>query len=87
MTIAAYGALIRRNRNFRLVWISQIISEIGDWFYSVAVLSFVIQTTGSARSMAFAFVMQVLPQVISSPFAGVLNDRISRRSIRHCQSI
>jgi MFS family permease len=81
VTIGAYASLVRRNRNFRLVWTSQIISEIGDWFYSVAVLSFVIQTTGSAKSMAFAFVMQVLPQVVTSPFAGMLNDRISRRSI------
>ncbi len=81
MTIGAYATLLGRNRNFRLVWFAQIISEIGDWFYSVAVLSYVIQATGSARSMAFAFVMQVLPQVISSPFAGVLNDRISRRRI------
>ena len=81
MTLGAYAGLLRRNRNFRLVWFSQIISEIGDWFYSVAVLSFVIQATGSARLMSLAFVMQVFPQVISSPFAGVLNDRISRRRI------
>ncbi len=81
MTVGAYARVLRTNRNFRLVWFSQIISEIGDWFFSVAVLSFVIHTTGSATSMAFAFVMQVLPQVITSPVAGALNDRLSRRRI------
>ena len=81
MTFGSYARLVSANRNFRLLWFAQIISEIGDWFYSIAVLSFVIQTTGSARSMAFAFVMQVLPQVLASPFAGILNDRLSRRRI------
>jgi MFS family permease len=81
VTVGAYARVLRTNRNFRLLWFSQIISEIGDWFYSVAVLSFVIHATGSATSMAFAFVMQVLPQVITSPVAGALNDRLSRRSI------
>ena len=81
MTVGAYARVLRTNRNFRLLWFSQIISEIGDWFYSVAVLSFVIHATGSATAMSFAFVMQVLPQVITSPVAGALNDRLSRRSI------
>ncbi len=81
MTIGAYARVLKTNRNFRLLWFSQIISEIGDWFYTVAVMSFVIHATGSATAMAFAFVMQVLPQVVTSPVAGVLNDRLSRRSI------
>lgn len=81
MTVGAYAGLIRRNRNFRRVWTSQLISEIGDWFYTVAVMSYVIHETGSATSMALVFVMQVLPQVLCSPVAGVINDRLSRRRI------
>ncbi|BDC50975.1 MFS transporter [Bryobacterales bacterium F-183] len=81
MTVDAYAGLLKRNRNFRLVWTSQLISEIGDWFYTVAVMSYVIHETGSATSMALVFVMQVLPQVLCSPLAGVINDRLSRRSI------
>jgi hypothetical protein len=29
---------LRTNRNFRLLWSAQIVSEIGDWFYTVAAL-------------------------------------------------
>jgi len=53
---------VRGNRNFRLVWLAQIVSELGDWFYSVAIFSFLLELTGSAQMVAFAFMAQVLPQ-------------------------
>ncbi len=76
-----YARILRENRNFRLLWFAQIVSELGDWFYSLAVYSLLLKFTGKAESIAFAFVMQVLPQVLTSPAAGVLNDRLSRKSI------
>lgn len=76
-----YSRILRDNRNFRLLWLAQIVSELGDWFYSLAVYSMLLQFTGKAESIAFAFVLQVLPQVLTSPAAGVLNDRISRKKI------
>ena len=76
-----YLALLRANRNFRLLWIAQVISEIGDWFYTVAIYSLLLEYTGSAKSIALAFTLQVLPQFVCSPSAGVINDRLSRRSV------
>ncbi|MBI2688074.1 MAG: MFS transporter [Acidobacteria bacterium] len=76
-----YLALLRRNRNFRLLWMAQVISEIGDWFYTVAIYSLLLEYTGSAKSIALAFTLQVLPQFLSSPTAGVINDRLSRRRV------
>ena len=81
MPLASYWLLIRSNRNFRLLWIAQIVSEMGDWFYSVAIFSFLLELTGSAQMVAFAFMMQVLPQCFMAPTAGVINDRISRRKV------
>ena len=79
--MASYLRLIRTNRNFRLLWTAQIVSELGDWFYSLAIYSFLLQLTGSAQVVAFAFLMQVFPQVLMSPAAGVLNDRLSRKKL------
>lgn len=76
-----YLALLRHNRNFRLLWTAQVISEIGDWFYTVAIYSLLLEYTGSAKSIALAFTLQVLPQFICSPSAGVINDRLSRRRV------
>ena len=76
-----YLALLRKNRNFRLLWIAQVISEVGDWFYTVAIYSLLLEYTGSAKSIALAFTLQVLPQFVCSPSAGVINDRMSRRRV------
>src|SRR5947208_13760393 len=79
--VADYIALVRSNHNFRLLWMAQIVSELGDWFYSVAIFSFLLELTGSAQMVAFAFMMQVLPQCLVAPTAGVINDRISRKKV------
>ena len=75
------SGLLRHNRNFRLLWIAQIISEQGDWLYAVAIYSLLLEYTGSAKYVALAFVLQVLPQFFVSPAAGVINDRLSRKKV------
>ena len=80
--LSTYLALLRRNRNYRLLWIAQIVSELGDWFYALAVYNLLLDLTGSrAQAVAFAVVLQVLPSTFAAPTAGVLNDRISRKRI------
>ena len=81
MSLKSYWHLLRGNRNLRLLWMAQFVSEMGDWFYSVAIFSFLLELTGSAQMVALAFLMQVLPQCFMAPTAGVINDRISRRKV------
>jgi MFS family permease len=80
-SLAAYGRLLRQNRNFRLLWSAQVISEIGDWLYAVAIYSLLLELTGEAKSVGVAVVLQLLPQVFVAPTAGVINDRMSRRAV------
>jgi len=80
--LSSYLALLRENQNFRLLWLAQIVSELGDWFYTLAVYNLLLDLTGSkAQAVAFAVVLQVLPTTLAAPTAGVLNDRISRKRI------
>jgi MFS family permease len=72
---------VSRNRNFRLLWLAQIVSEIGDWLYSIAIYSLLLELTGSAKAVATALVLQVLPQFFVGPTAGVVNDRMSRKQV------
>jgi MFS family permease len=81
VSLAAYWRLVRGNRNFRLLWFAQAVSELGDWLYSIAIYSLLLELTGSAQSIAIAVVFQELPQLIAAPAAGVLNDRLSRKRI------
>jgi MFS family permease len=80
-SLSAYYRLLRDNRDFRLLWFAQIVSELGDWFYAVAIYSLLLELTGQARSVGFAVVLQLLPQVFMAPMAGVINDRLRRRSV------
>src|ERR1051325_7065478 len=80
--LAAYFALLRGNRNFRLLWLAQVVSELGDWFYSLAVYNLLLELTGNkAQAVGLAVVLQVLPHTLAAPTTGVINDRISRKSI------
>jgi predicted MFS family arabinose efflux permease len=81
ISIASYTRLLRENRNFRRLWSAQIVSEIGDWFYTLAIYSLLLQLTGHASSVALALVLQVLPQTFVGPTAGVVNDRIRRQHV------
>src|SRR5258706_11256772 len=81
VSLASYLRLLRGNRNFRRLWSAQIVSEIGDWFYTLSIYSLLLQLTGHASSVALALVLQVLPQTFVGPTAGVVNDRISRKKV------
>src|ERR1051326_8701491 len=80
--LATYLRLLRTNHNYRLLWLAQVVSELGDWFYSLAVYNLLLELThNKAQSVGFAVVLQVLPHTFAAPTAGVVNDRISRRAI------
>jgi MFS transporter, DHA3 family, macrolide efflux protein len=68
------------NRNVAWLWTGQAISQIGDGISKVALLWFVYDLTGSALKMTMIGILQTIPPLIFGPFAGVLLDRISKRS-------
>ena len=81
VSLESYLHLLRGNRNFRRLWLAQIVSEIGDWFYTLSIYTLLLQLTGHASSVALALVLQVLPQTFVGPTAGVVNDRLRRKHV------
>src|ERR1700759_2993883 len=81
VSLTAYVRLLRRNRNLRRLWSAQIVSELGDWFYSLAIYTLLLQLTGRASSVALALMLQVVPMTLCGPMAGIVNDRISRKKV------
>ena len=76
-----YLELLRRNRDFRQVWLGQVISQMGDWFDTIALYSIVLMLTGSGRAVGLVLVARFLPTVFVGSFSGVIADRFSRRTI------
>jgi MFS family permease len=60
---------------------AQIVSEIGDWFYTLSIYTLLLQLTGHAGSVALALVLQVLPQTLVGPTAGVVTDQLRRKHV------
>ena len=81
ISLRGYASLLRENANFRRLWLGQIVSGTGDWFYSVAIYDLLFRLTGSAKPVAIAVVLQILPMFLAGPTAGAVNDRLSRRKV------
>jgi MFS family permease len=69
------------NHDFRLIWFSQIASQLGDKFlmFALLVLTYSISranTHGAALFLAYTF-----PSVILSPLAGVYADRHDKKRL------
>lgn len=76
-----YLELLRGNPNFRLLWLGQVVSQMGDWFNTIALYTIILNLTGSGRDVGLLLVARFLPSFVFGPIAGVVADRFSRRSI------
>lgn len=67
------------NRRFSLLWVSQLVSQSGDYIFEVALLWLILEITGSAFAVGVVVTGTILPAVILGPFLGVYVDRWDRR--------
>lgn len=66
------------NVNFRLLFAGNLVSEIGNSVFGVALSFYVYELTGSAASMGLFLFAVTGARVFVSPFAGVLVERWNR---------
>jgi MFS family permease len=76
-----YITLLRQNRNYRYLWLGNVISLLGDWFNLLASAELITHLTDTGVAISSLFLARFLPLFLVSPLAGVLADRLSRRSI------
>ena len=79
--MSGFSSLLRRNRNYRYVWMGQIVSEIGDHFNNVAVFSLVLATTKSGLVVSGVMLSRAVPAMLIGPLAGVVLDRLDRKRV------
>jgi len=71
---------VLRNRNFFLLWLGQIISQLGDRLGQMALIAFVyLRAPGSTLQIAKILSFTIIPVFIIGPLAGVYVDRWDRR--------
>lgn len=69
------------HRDFRFLLASLATSGIGDWFYNVALVVFVLEQTSSPVWLAATSIGRLAPYVLFGTVGGVIADRYDRRSV------
>src|SRR4029079_700722 len=76
-----YVDLLRRNRSFRQLWLGQVVSQMGDWFDTIALYTIILRPTGLGRDVGLLLVARFVPSFFFGPISGVIADRFSRQRI------
>jgi MFS family permease len=69
------------SRDFRLLWLGQTISTVGDRMIVVALALFVSESTGNPADVGLVLTAYILPLILFLPLGGVWADRFPRRGL------
>ncbi len=70
-----------KHRNYRLYFFGQAVSVTGTWMQSLAMSWLVLTLTTSAVKLALVNVLQFAPTLVFGLAAGVVADRVPKRSL------
>jgi MFS family permease len=70
-----------RNHNYRLYFLSQVVSMSGTWMQSVAQSWLVLELTGSGIDLGITVGLQFGPVLVFGAWAGALADRVDKRRL------
>lgn len=67
--------------SFRLLWLGECISLLGDQFYLIALPWLVLRLTGSALAIGTVLAVAAIPRALFMLLGGALSDRFSPRDV------
>lgn len=83
-TVAGRTPLLE-NRNLKLLGLAMGVSALGDWMVYVAVVARVYSlAAGSGTAVGSLMVAELVPIFLFGPLAGVLVDRLPRKTVMLC---
>jgi len=68
-----------KNKNFVLLFLGKLVSQVGDVIYNMAIGWYILTITQSAIQMSFYMAFGTIVYVLCGPFGGVIADRIDRK--------
>ena len=72
---------VLRIRDFKLLWIGQATSMLGDQFHSIAAAWLVLQITGDPLALGTVLALAGIPRAIFTVLGGAITDRLSPRIV------
>ncbi|WP_233522637.1 MFS transporter [Peribacillus glennii] len=73
--------ILREEKKYGRLFFAGVINGIGDRFSSVAILTMLLQLTGSGFAVGLTLAIRLVPFVVFGPLGGMLADRFSRKRI------
>lgn len=70
-----------KERNFWLYTVGMLVSFVGSGVQDIALPLFILDLTGSGTTMGTFVIITTAPRLILYPLAGVIGDRVNRKSI------
>ncbi|MGV9826743.1 MFS transporter [Gordonia sp. NPDC003429] len=67
--------------NYRLYFTGQAVSLIGTWMQATAQAWLVLTLSGSTSTLGVIVALQAVPILVIGPYAGVVADRVDRRTL------
>ncbi len=68
-------------RNYRIYAMGAFVSNVGTWMQRVAQDWLILQLTHSGTALGITTGLQLLPALLFSPIAGVVADRVPKRTV------
>ena len=68
-------------QDYRMTWISNMLSGCSYWTFSVGLSWLILQETGNSTDVGIVIFASMLPFLLVSPFAGYISDKYDRKSL------
>ncbi len=68
-----------RSGDLRLIWLAQVVSQLGDGVFTLGIVVLTVQLTASGLALSGTLMAQLLPYALLGAPAGALADRWNRR--------
>jgi MFS family permease len=79
--VAPTLSVLTRNRDFRYLFLAELVVFGGDWFALIPLITLLQEMTGSGLPGALALTADTAVNAVLLPYAGTLADRFDRKKI------
>ncbi|KXG74515.1 MFS transporter [Thermotalea metallivorans] len=77
--VDAIKTMIKARKEFVLVGCAQVISDLGNWFYTVAVSAMIYSMSRSATALSMVLILSLIPSAIFSIIGGAISDKYNAK--------